>query len=287
MRNRVAVVTLFALCILHFALSSTRAAQLPSTADYVIGAEDVLTITVFDQKDLSGNYPVELDGTFTFPLIGRIQAAGLTLRKFEQSLKSALSDGYFRDPQVTVSVQEYRSQQIFVVGEVRQPGAVSLTGGMTLIEVLAHAGSTLPSASGDVVVVRSKDPRNRRLQAPTLPPSDGAAAEGFETFKVDIRELQTGSTTQNIALRDGDTIYVPRAELIYIFGQVKNPGPYGIQKDTTVLQALSLAGGVTPNGAMGRIKVVRIVDGEKKELKVKLTDVVQAGDTIIVPERYF
>ena len=92
---------------------------------------------------------------------------------------------------------------------------------------------------------------------------------------------------QNIELHDGDTIFVPRAESAYVFGQVKNPGAFVIQKDTTVLQALSLAGGVTENGAMNRIKIVRMVNGEKKEIKVKLTDVVRPGDTIIVPERYF
>ena len=113
------------------------------------------------------------------------------------------------------------------------------------------------------------------------------AAEGYETFKVDIRALEGGELERNIPLADGDTIFVPRAELIYVFGQVKNPGSYPIQRDTTVLQALSLAGGVTPAGAMGRIRIVRIVDGEKKEFRVKLTDIVQPGDTIIVPERYF
>ena len=77
------------------------------------------------------------------------------------------------------------------------------------------------------------------------------------------------------------------AESAYVFGQVKNPGAYPIQKDTTVLQALSLAGGVTENGAMNRIKIVRLVNGEKKELKVKETDLVKPGDTIIVPEKYF
>ena len=92
---------------------------------------------------------------------------------------------------------------------------------------------------------------------------------------------------QNIELHDGDTIFVPRAESVYVFGQVKNPGAYPIQKDTTVLQALSLAGGVTPQGAMNRTKILRIVNGEKRELKVKVTDIVQPGDTIMVPERFF
>lgn len=250
-----------------------------SAADYVIGPQDVLTIQVFDQPDLGGKYSVETDGTFSFPLIGRVRAGGMTLRTFEAELKKKLADGYFRNPQVTVAVEQYRSQRVFVMGEVRQPGPVPLTGGMTLIEALARAGSTLPSASGEVTIVRAP----QGAKGPVMPD----AAGGAEMFRASIRELESGSLAQNIELRDGDTIFVPRAELIYIFGQVRNPGSYGIQKDTTVLQALSLAGGVTPNGAMGRIKIVRMVDGEKKELKVKLSDIVQPGDTIIVPERYF
>jgi polysaccharide export outer membrane protein len=110
---------------------------------------------------------------------------------------------------------------------------------------------------------------------------------GTEVFRASIRDLESGAMSQNIALRDGDTIFVPRAETAYVFGQVKNPGGYALQKDTTVLQALSLAGGVTENGAMNRVRVVRIVNGNKKDVKVKLTDIVKPGDTIIVPERYF
>ena len=91
----------------------------------------------------------------------------------------------------------------------------------------------------------------------------------------------------NVDLHDGDTIFVPRAESVYVFGQVKMPGAYAIQKDTTVLQALSLAGGVSENGAMNRIKIARVMNGQKEEIKVKLTDIVKAGDTIIVPEKFF
>ena len=89
-------------------------------------------------------------------------------------------------------------------------------------------------------------------------------------------------------LRDGDTISLPRAETVYVLGQVKNPNAYSLQqKNTSILQALSLAGGVTDRGSMNRIKIVRIVKGDKKELKGKLTDVVQPGDTILVGERLF
>ena len=268
--------SLFAL--LAFVLAAgTAAAQ--SAADYVIGAQDVLTIQVFDQSDLGGKYTVEADGTFSFPLVGRVTAGGLTLRSFEGELKKKLADGYFRNPQVTVAVEQYRSQRVFVMGEVRGPGPVSLTGGMTLIEALARAGSTQPTASGEVAVVRAP----QGAKGPVMPNQDSVT----EIFRASIRDLESGALSQNIELRDGDTIFVPRAETAYVFGQVKNPGGYAVQKDTTVLQALSLAGGVTENGAMNRVKVVRIVDGGKREVKVKLTDIVKAGDTIIVPERYF
>jgi len=118
---------------------------------------------------------------------------------------------------------------------------------------------------------------------PAMPGQDAAT----EVFRASIRDLQSGSLSQNIELRDGDTIFVPKAELVYVFGEVKNPGGYSVQKNTTVLQALSLAGGVTEHGAMNRIQVMRIVNGQKVEARVKLTDVVRPEDTIIVPQRYF
>ena len=262
---------------LALAVSAPASAQ--SAADYLIGAQDVLTIQVFDQADLGGKYTVETDGTFSFPLIGRVKAAGMTLRAFEGELKTKLADGYFRNPQVTVAVEQYRSQRVFVMGEVRAPGPVPLTGGMTLIEALSRAGSTQPTASGEVAVVRAP----QGAKGPLMPNQES----GTEVFRASIRALESGSLSQNIELRDGDTIFVPRAETAYVFGQVKNPGGYALQKDTTVLQALSLAGGVTENGAMNRVRIVRIVAGTKKELKVNLTDIVKPGDTIIVPERYF
>jgi polysaccharide biosynthesis/export protein len=257
------------------------AAGAQSAADYVIGPQDILLVQVFDQADLGGKYTVEADGTFGFPLIGRIKAGGLTLRAFEAELKARLADGYFRNPQVSIAVEQYRSQRVFVMGEVRQPGPVALTGGMTLIEALSRAGSTLTTASGEVAVVRS--PQGRTSGEPVLPDQDAAT----EVFRATIRELESGALSQNLELRDGDTIFVPRAETVYVFGQVKNPGAYGVQKKTTVLQALSLAGGVNEHGAMNRIQILRIENGAKKEVKVQLTDLVRPEDTIIVPQRYF
>jgi polysaccharide export outer membrane protein len=258
--------------------SSPRIAAQTPAADYVIGPQDVLAIAVFDQTELSGRYTVETNGSFSFPLVGRVTAAGLTLRQFEKELTARLADGFFKNPQVTVGIEQYRSQRVFVMGEVRQPGPVALTGGMTLIEALARAGSTLTTASGELSIVRSKN-----ANGPVLPDQEGDAV----VVRVSIKDLESGTTSKNVELFDGDTIFVPRAETLYVFGQVRNPGAYAIQKETTVLQALSLAGGVTDNGAIGRVRIARIVADQKREFKVKLTDLVEAGDTLIVPERFF
>ena len=254
------------------------AAQSPPV-DYVVGPQDVLAVQVFDQADLGGKYTVEADGTFPFPLIGRVMAGGMTLRKVEGELKRQLADGYFTNPQVTVAVEQYRSRRVFVMGEVRMPGPVALTGDMTLIEALARAGSTLPSASGEIAIVRAAPGTNR----PMLPTAGSEA----DILRARIRDLESGRPNQNIELRDGDTIFVPRAESVYVFGEVKSPGAYILQNDTTVLQALSLAGGVGEDGAMNRITIVRLVNGVKSEIKANLGDPVKPGDTIMIPRKYF
>ena len=252
-----------------------------ATSDYVIGPQDVLTITSYDQAELSGRFTVEADGTFTYPLIGRVKAGGLTLRQIEAQVKAQLKDGgFFRNPQITVAVDTYKSQKVFIVGEVRMPGTYPLSGDMNLVEALARAGSTLPSASGEAVIVHAPG----AAAGPTMSPSAGAD----NTVRVNIHDLEKGIFSHNAALRDGDTIFVPRAESVYVFGQVKSPGAYPLQqKDTTVLQALSLAGGVTDRGSTSRIQVIRIVGGEKREIKVRLTDLIQPGDTVVVRERFF
>jgi polysaccharide export outer membrane protein len=248
-------------------------------ADYTIGVQDVITITVYDQADLTGKFTVDADGSLTFPLVGRIKAAGLTLRHLEDDLKKRLADGYIRNPQVSAAVDTYRSQRIFVMGEVRAPGAYQLTGEMSVIEAIARAGSTTPQAADEAMIVR---PKEGQTTGPVLPTDTDSTV-----IRINLREIQEGALSKNVQLRDGDTLLVQKARSVYVFGQVKSPGAYAIDKDTTVLQALSLAGGVTDRGSTGRVKIVRAVDGKKKEIKVKLTDIVEPGDTIIVAERFF
>ena len=263
--------------VVHF-----RQAVVHATADYHIGPNDVIAITDFDQADLSGNYTVDTDGTFTFPLIGRVKAGGLTAQQLQAELTKKLANGYFVKPQLNVTVAQYHSQQIYIVGEVRTPGPYTLTGTTTLLQAIAMAGSALPTASDEILVVRPQVPK--AAKGPVLPGQDDDPAD---VIKVNLKALQSGNLTQNIQLRDGDTVFVPRANTVYVFGQVKSPGAYPVQPNTTVLQALSLAGGVTDRGSTSRIKVVRFVNGKKEELKVKLSDLVKPGDTLMVPERFF
>ena len=249
------------------------------TTNYSVGPQDVLIVAVYDQPNLSGKFTVEADGTFTLPLVGRVKVGGLSLREVEAELRRELEQGYLKNPQISVAVDQYRSQRVFVVGEVRTAGTYPLSGEMTLIEALARAGSTTERAGSEAVIVHA----GANASGPRLP----GDADPSQAVRVNLKDLQTGAGTQNIMLRDGDTIFVSRAESVYVFGLVRNPGAYPLQGDTTVLQALSLAGGVTDRGTTARVRLVRIVGGKKQEVKVKLDDRVQPGDTVIVPERFF
>ena len=259
--------------------------------DYVVGPRDVLAIASYGEPGLTGEFTVETDRTFTYPLIGRVDAGGMTLREVEAELERQLVDGgFYKDPQIMVSVEEYRSQRVFVVGEVRAPGAYPLSGNLRLAEALALAGSMLPSAAGETVILPAGS-------GSTVVTSSAATDAGSPeaqvpnaslVTRVNLHELQNGASSENVALKDGDTVFVLRAENIYLFGQVRNPGAYLLHHDTTtVLQGLALAGGITDRGARSRIEIVRIVNGEHKKIKVDLSATVLPGDTIVVPERFF
>lgn len=251
------------------------------TLDYILGPGDIMSITLRERADLSGKYVVQVDGTFVFPVVGTVQAGGLSVSKVQDELRRRLADGYFNNPQVSIGVDEYRSQRFFVIGEVARPGHHPLTGIMTLLDALAVSGPVGQNAGDEIVVVRP--PADRAVAGPTLPDQPQAG----EVFRVDLEKLQSGLLSQGFALRSGDTVFIPKAETIYVFGEVRNPGAYPVKKTTTVLQALALAGGTGERGSRNRIRAIRLVNGEKKELRVELHDVVQPNDTIIVPERWF
>jgi polysaccharide export outer membrane protein len=251
-----------------------------NTSGYRIGLQDEIKITVFDEPDLSAMYRVDADGAITFPLIGHVDAVGLTLSEFQQRITGLLAAGFLRNPQVRVEINQYKSQFVYVIGEVRAPGKITMTGTtMTLLEALALAGSPTANASNEVIVVHPTRPT-----APGEQP--GTEAEGAR-ISINRKELELGKAGQDVVLQDGDIINVPSAQHFYITGMVRNPGTFVLDPGITVQQAIALAGGLNERGSDRRIKVSRLVGGKLAEIGIDLEDKVQPGDTITISGRFF
>ena len=265
--------TSFLLTLLLVGLQNPGTVSSGQNAAYVVGAQDVLTVTVFSEPQLSGRFRVENDGQFSYPFLGRVQASGRTLADIAALVKTRLADGYLRNPQVTVEIEQFRSQNVFIMGEVRTPGRYTLTGAVTLIEALAQAGSIAPSAGNEVLILH---PSKTVSESPTLPGSGDADVQ-----RVNLRDIQSGKLAANVTIRDGDTIFVPKAQRFYVTGNVRTPGAYVLEPNLTVLQAISMAGGATERGSTRRLRIIR----NKKEIDVKPEDIVQADDTIVVRQR--
>jgi polysaccharide export outer membrane protein len=262
---------LLALLVTGFQNPGTVSSQ--QNAAYVVGAQDVLTVTVFSEPQLSGRFRVENDGQFSYPFLGRVQASGRTLADIATLVRTRLADGYLRNPQVTVEIEQFRSQNVFIMGEVRTPGRYTLTGAVTLIEALAQAGSIAPTAGNEVLILH---PSKATSASPTLPGSGDADVQ-----RINLRDIQSGKLAANVTIRDGDTIFVPKAQRFYVTGNVRTPGAYVLEPNLTVLQAISMAGGATERGSTRRLRIIR----NKKEIDVKPEDIVQADDTIVVRQR--
>ncbi len=253
--------------------------------EYVIGPQDVLKITVWDHDDLEREVTVSEDGNFSYPLVGKVHAEGLTVSGLEKEIEKRLSGKYIINPQVNVTVKEYKSKQVFVLGEVggtgtgKGPGAYPLIGKTTLMEILAEAGGPTKDAGSEVVIIRPK----KKKATPV--PLEKASED--EIIRVSLRRLLEGDMSQNVVLEPNDTVYVPKAEYFYVFGEVKQPGKYILEKGVTVLKAITIAGGTTEKASINKTKIVREKDGQKVEIKAKMTDPVYPGDTIIVPESLF
>lgn len=256
--------------------------SLSAQGDYLLGPEDVIEITVWGHEDLKRTVPVSLEGTITFPMIGEVRAAGKSTQQLEKEMAAKLGDGYLTNPQITLTVKEYKSQKVFVMGEVKTPGTYPVTKDNNLIFALSQAGGFTKDAGEEVVVIRPQDPSKRGKM--TL---EEAAAAKETIFQVNLKEALAGDRKNNIPIRDGDSIVVPKMPLFYVMGEVKNPGQYNLERGTTVLMGISIGGGLTPKAAPNRTKIVREVDGKKTEIKVNMETPVQRGDTIIVPESFF
>jgi polysaccharide biosynthesis/export protein len=251
--------------------------SLTAAIDYKVGPQDVLNITIFGEPQLSGKFRIDNDGTFTFQYLGRVKAEDLTVAEIEANLKKGLAEGYLRNPQVSVEIDQYHSQNVYVLGEVRAPNRYSIPGNSTLIDLLTMAGSVTSTAGHWVLI------NHARVGVVTGGPAvmnDASSAD----LKINLGDIQSGKA-QNIKIQDGDTIFIPKAQIIYVTGQVRTPGGYPYDETMTVFEAISLAGGVTEKGSNTRISIRRLINGQMKEVDAKPTDTLKPGDQINVKPR--
>jgi polysaccharide export outer membrane protein len=256
--------------------------------EYIIGGRDVLEITVYDEPDLDRKVRVSNRGYISFPLIGNVKVAGLSAAQMEEKLESLLKRGYLINPQISVNISEYRSNEIYVLGAVNKAGAYPLMGENNLLEALSRAGGIATTKEG---FLASKELYIIREEL--------SAEEGIKYIRVDLnRLLAQGDLSLNIPLKGRDTIYVPQVDSIFVYGEVNSPGSYKLlEKEVTVLEAVTRAGGLTKYAAANRTKVIRYEGGVGTTIKVDLKaitkggdrrkDVVlKPGDVVIVPQSY-
>jgi polysaccharide export outer membrane protein len=247
----------------------------PEDSEYLVGPQDVLNIIVYGEPSLSGRFRVDNDGTFPYQYIDRVKAEGFTVTAIEQVMEEALGDGYLRNPQISVEVAEYRSQNVFVQGQVRSPGKYPLPANASLMDAIFLAGSTAPEAGNWVEIYH---------QGTAPGPTTASVGVRAPDIRVRLTDVQSGKA-QTVRIKDGDTIFVPRAERIYVTGQVRNPGAYAYDDEMTIFTAISLAGGITEKGSNSRISITRLVNGRRTEIDVKQEDKLQPGDQVTVKTR--
>lgn len=236
--------------------------------DYRLGAGDLLAIVVFDHGEFSLDARISQTGNITFPLVGQVPVAGLSTRDVELLLARHLIDGGFvKQPQVSVLVSEYQSQKVSVMGQVAKPGQFPLDVSKRVLDVLALAGGVLnDSAADEATLVRADSSR----------------------VVIDLQKLFDGDPAANLSVQDGDTVFIAHAPQFYIYGQVQHPGQYRLERKTTISQAISLGGGLTPRGTQ-RGAIIKRVDPSGKEHRypVRNDDVLQPNDVLMIKTSLF
>jgi polysaccharide biosynthesis/export protein len=257
--------SLFVVCVISlFAMGHADA----KPEDYRLGAGDLLKIAVFDHDELGIEARISQSGNITFPLIGQVPVAGLSTRDAELLLARRLIEGGFvKQPQVSVLVADYQSQKVSVMGQVAKPGQYPLDASKRVLDALALAGGVLnDTAAEDVTLVRANGTR----------------------VVIDLQKLFDGDPAANLVVQDSDTVFVAHAPQFYIYGQVQHPGQYRLTRNTSISQAISIGGGLTPRGTQ-RGAIVKRVDAKGKEHKisVKDEDVLMPNDVLMIKASLF
>jgi len=242
-----------------------------ANAAYVIGPADTIEVRVAGQPDLTTQARVDGDGRIGFPQLGQISVSGMTQEQISNRIAAALEKAdIIRRPRVTVAVIGF-GRQVSVLGQVGTPGIIPIDRPLTITDVLARAGGIKTDTAGYYLFLRGVDGNGQ----PT-------------SQKMEINKVLQGDPTLNQVVKNGDTIYVPLAPVYYLYGFIAKPGLYLLREPITVQQAIALGGGVLPTGSESRMKVKRKgSDGTDKEMSIKLSDMVEAGDTLIIPESWF
>jgi polysaccharide biosynthesis/export protein len=256
---------------------------------YLLGPDDQLEISGPELTDAGDKRArIDSDGDVQAALVGRIHVAGLTAQQAEEVLNKALSK-YIREPQVVVNVVEVRSQPVSILGAVNTPGVHQVQGHKTLLEMLASAGGIRPDAGYSVRITRQLEWGCIPLPGATLDPSGQ-----FSVAQVNLKEImEAKDPAENIQILPHDVISVPKAEMVYVVGDVKRSGGFvlGERQSISVLQAISLAEGLNGTADVKHSKILRLNrDTDQREelpvdvkdlLKGKKQDVSLQGDDIL------
>jgi polysaccharide export outer membrane protein len=265
---------------------------LSSAPNYVLGPDDQIVIRAFEAEELSDK-PIAIgaDGFIGLPMLGRVRAGGLTVMQLEAELSKRLAR-YINSPQVTVLVADFRSQPVSVMGAVAMTGQVQLKGGKTLTEVIAAAGGLRQDAGWDVVITRDLSQGALPLAGAKTDPSGK-----FSIATVNLREVMNGKKPgDNILIRPNDVLTVPKAQLVYVLGEVGRPGGFVLDDHESLssLQCVALAGGLNKTAASKKAKILRLEPGkaERQEIVANLKDIMdgkspdislRADDILFVP----
>jgi polysaccharide export outer membrane protein len=240
---------------------------------YPLGTGDIVRITVFQQPDLGTETRVTESGTLTFPLLGPVEVVGLNTKELEAKIAGLLkARGFVKDPQVTVTITQFKSRQISIIGHVNRPGRYPLEEGTySLTETIALAGGVSEDASDEVLLLRQRDGKTITVSVdlPTLFRSNGALTDP--------------------EVIGGDTIYVDRYPYYYVYGEVQRPGVYRLQKGMTLMQALSVGGGFTMRASRKDVQVNRrdAKTGKITTFVAQLNDLLLPDDVIYIKESLF
>jgi polysaccharide export outer membrane protein len=251
------------------AVPTAAATQAPALADYVLGPDDVIALKTLNADEVNGKVRIDTGGDISLPLIGRVTAAGLTIEQLEQALSARLKT-YVKNPTVSVTIEEYRSQPVSVIGAVGQPGVRQVQGRKTLVEVLAEAGGLQPEAGNTVQVTRRLEWGPVPVPSATIDPTGT-----FSIATINLADIMRATRPEeNILVKPHDVISIPRAPVVYVIGEVKRPGGFTLKERSSIsgLQALAMAEGFTGAAAPQRAVIIRQSDAvtEAREVPVDL-----------------